>query len=350
MGERIQFKVPGKVIINGSYIVLSGETCRAVALKTYIVCEATRTMPGEPKITMEINGKEKSTYYHDGRGYDAMGDSCYLLRTADCFFKVTGVSPKSTIHIRMRAEEGFFVDKAAGEKTGIGSSACILVSIVYALLRFHQDDFREIVLKNGFNGQEKSPSFQGDLKSWLRHLSLDEDVVEYILPITYLVHQKVNPEGSGGDAMCCLLGSIYFSRKTCVPMEKVPRYIVLGSFGKSTSTKEMLKKVDLEDPRWVSLKAINLKINEEKGCPRSLYMEYLDAMKDISMDIVPRRQYEILMKTNEYDVWGCGISGAGGDDCVWALSDDYRDVHRYWKEAFTFTFVTEVSYKGIHLI
>ncbi|AFN83956.1 mevalonate kinase-like protein [Encephalitozoon romaleae SJ-2008] len=351
MNERIQFKVPGKVIVNGSYIVLNGETCRAIALKTYILSETTRIVSDKPEITIEINGKEKSTYcYEDYESSIINGPDCYLLKIVDCFFRITGISPKNIINIKMKAEDGFFINGPTREKTGIGSSACILVSIVYALLKFHQEDLEKIILQDSFNGWGKSPRFQGDLRSWLGHLSLSEEIVEHVLPVTYLVHQKVNQEGSGSDAICCLLGSIYFNRKTCVPMEKIPRYLVLGSFGKSTSTKEMLKRIDLEDPRWESLKAINFEINRGRVCQKYLYMEYLNAMRDISIDIVPKKQYEILMKTSEYDIWGCGISGAGGDDCIWAISDDYKDVYRYWEKVFTFTFVTEVSYRGICLM
>lgn len=350
MNERIQFKVPGKAIVNGSYIVLNGETCRAIALETYITSEATRIISDKSEITIEINGKEKSTYYcGDSESGTINGPGCYLLKITDCFFKITGISPKNIINIKMKAEDGFFINGATGEKTGIGSSACILVSIVYALLKFHQEDLEKTILKDSFNGWGKFPRFQGDLRSWLGHLSLSEGVVEHILPVTYLVHQKVNQKGSGSDAICCLLGSIYFNREACVPMEKIPRYLVLGSFGKSTSTKEMLKRIDLEDPRWESLKAINFEINRERGCPKKLYIEYLNAMRNISIDIVPKEQYEILMKTSEYDIWGCGISGAGGNDCIWALSENYEDVYRYWEKVFTFTFVTEVSCRGICL-
>ncbi|CAD25871.1 similarity to MEVALONATE KINASE [Encephalitozoon cuniculi GB-M1] len=352
MIEKIEFRVPGKVIVNGSYIVLSGETCRAVALKTHMTSEATRTVSSEAEITVAVDGGEKITY---GSDYirtcrDTGGPAHYILNIVACFFEIARISPKNRIHIEMHTGEGFFSGGPGGEKTGIGSSACILVSIVYALLRFHQDDFRRIASRGDFDARGRSPVFQGDLKLWLGGLSLSEDLAEHLLSITYLVHQATNQGASGCDVMCCLLGSIYFSRERCFPLENIPRYLILGSFGKSSATREMLKKINSKDPKWRFIKDINRKINEERESPKKLYMEYLDAMKGVSTAIVPEKQYEVLMKTNGYDIWGCGISGAGGDDCVWALADDYQDVYRYWKRVFTFTFVTEVSYRGIHLL
>ncbi|ADM12472.1 mevalonate kinase-like protein [Encephalitozoon intestinalis ATCC 50506] len=352
MDPKIEFRVPGKVIVNGSYIVLEGETCRAIALKEYMISEAIRMESSKQKIVVEVEGQEKITYYHNRSDLpeDKGKSSYYLLKVVDSFFEVTGIIPKNQIQIRMKAGNGFFVNGPTSEKTGIGSSVCILVSIVYALLKFHQEDLNQIISLKGFERWGRSPVFRGNLESHLGHLSLSKEILNHLLSITYQVHQKTNQGGSGSDAMCCLLGSIYSNREACIPIEKVPRYLILGSFGKSTSTREMLKKIDLSDSKWKSLKDMNSRINKERRNPKKLYIEYLNIIRNISTAIVPEKQYEILIKTNEYDIWGCGISGAGGDDCVWVLTDDYKSVYEYWQKAFAFTFITEVSYKGICLL
>lgn len=345
--ERLRFRVPGKVVINGSFIVLDEETCRAVALNTYLQTEATRIQCDTVEIVLDIVGREKLTCHY---GRNLMCDSTdvstyYLFKIVDAFFEITRLVPQNRIYIEMRMGDGFFVNGAGGEKTGIGSSACILVSVVYSLLRFHQEGFEKIAKSGDFKGWGEFPVFSGDLKTWLCNLDISREIVEHIVPITYLTHQAVHQKASGCDVMCCLLGSIYFSRKRCSPVEKIPRYLVLGSFGKSTPTREILKNVDLRDHKWESLRVVNRQVNECGG--KENYMEYLDTMRAISSTVVPDRQYEILSNTNRYDIWGCGISGAGGDDCVWAITDDYESVNDYWKEVFSFTFVAEVVYRGI---
>lgn len=344
----IRFRVPGKVIVNGSFLVLDGEMCRSVALKTYINTEASNKASCRPEITIDVQGREKVICYYN-RGLLCGSDdaaACHLFKIVDAFFEVTGLVPRNQTYIRMNVEDGFFVNGTSGEKTGIGSSACILVSITYSLLKFHQEDFEESI-KNGKFKRSKSIVLEGEISSRLERLSISGEVIEYIPSIVYLTHQKVYKGSSGCDVMCCLLGSIYFDKKRCVAVDGIPKYLILGSFEKSTSTREMLKTVDLGDTRWNPLRIINKRLNAENSNPKELYKEYLDVIRNISAIIVPDEQYSILTETSKYDIWGCGISGAGGNDCVWAIAGNYIDVHNYWKKVFSFTFVTEITHEGI---
>lgn len=330
----MRFRVPAKVVISGSFVVLDGEACRVVALNTYMNVQAGVVLSPCPMVV--VTGEESMTCRLSGDS--EWRGSEYLFAVVESFFRVTGLVPRNEIYIDMRADCGFFTD--AGEKTGIGSSACMFVAVVYSLLRLHQGESRDRKW-SGF------PVFAQDPGQWL-DIDISDDVAGDLVPVMYLTHQMVHRRASGCDVMCCLLGSIQFSRTACAPLDGIPKHLILGSFGKSTSTRDMVASIDLGNPRWSRLREINSAINSGAIASKEGYRLYLDAMRAVSTAIVPDEQYSILVETNRYAIWGCGVSGAGGNDCVWAVADDLSEVQTYWERVFSFTFVAEIEHRGLN--
>jgi phosphomevalonate kinase len=331
--ESFGFRVPGKVVINGSYLVLRGGECRAVALKAFLRCEVRRSALGDNKVVVWPSEAESLTYA-------AAEDGSYHLRIVGEFYRTTGLSPRGCTEIRMALDDAFFVKGKS--KTGIGSSACILVALVYALLRVHQNEM-------GHAGKVSDMDIGGE-PPWPDEALLEKPAGtgpgarRLLYSLAFCINRRISPGSSGCDIACSIFGSVRFSRRECSQAGGgMPGTIVLGSFGGSTSTREMLSKIRMEGEKWEELSALNMEINGGKR----LFERYLDVLRAIDTRIVPDRQYAILKESFRRGVWGCGIAGAGGDDAVWVMAESPGEIRKYWESVFDHVAELEVDYDGI---
>lgn len=350
MGETFTFKVPGKLVINGSYIVLEGQKCRTVAINKYLRGCVERQKSPKTRIVVNIWGRDKLTchYAEDHLTCDSSNPGTYyLFRIIEVFYNLTKLIPEDDLVIDLQFDEGFFVGQNPVIKTGIGSSACILVAIVYSLLKSDQKRFIRFVKDPNFEGWPPHPEFDDDLCSHLTYLDLNADATKHFMPIVFAVHRTLNSKASGCDVASCSVGTILFDTKKYSLLSGIPKHILLGSFGKSTSTREMLAAIDLAEPTWKDISEVNNKINSSEGNQKELYRELVELTRKANKRILPDAQYKILKETFKFDIWGAGISGAGGEDCVWVIADDYTKVKEYWERVFDHVILAEITYKGI---
>lgn len=294
-----KFKVPGKIMLNGAYLVLYGESCISVSLDSYLSVQVILE-DGDKILDLRINDREYKYYYINNRWQhnNIHNDSQYLHSIINLAFK----DPVGSIKIFADFDSGFYTPDRC--KTGIGSSSCLLVALCYVSAKMNN--------------------------------------ISSFYDFCMGIHYEVNPGSSGYDTSSCINGNIIFSRKEWIKYLPKEKYIILGTFNKSTSSREMIDSISVNDT-WESVKKINRRIIDGDDC----YEEYLDAIRGISTVIVPDRQYELLKKTFELGVKKCGVSGAGGEDAIWALEDDYFKVVNLWNKEMSYLRVCEISPHGL---
>ncbi|EOB13954.1 mevalonate kinase [Nosema bombycis CQ1] len=307
MAKTLKIKIPGKVIINGSYIVLKGEKATCVTINRYLNVKSFCYESEKCDIVVNIKNKDSWSL--------SKGGESYIAKIINAFYKVTGLKITNQIIINMEFDDGFFITEKI--KTGIGSSACILVGIFYTLLYFNKDQDNSCLLNN-----------------------------DLIISLLKKINRIISPKSSGADVMTCLLGSINYSFSVIEKISRLGKFLILGSFGKCTSTRDVLKQCNMEDKKWDRLIQLNYNILNTRS--KHAYEEYLD---ELSLDttIVPKKYYEILKKTFEFDIHGCGISGAGGEDAVWCILDECEEVEKYWRREFDCVIVTEIIENGLEI-
>lgn len=307
----MKFKIPGKVMLNGAYMVIQGDQGISIPVDRYLNVSVEEY--GDPNvIRMDIRNENfvfkyesevkqwKSEIYHK----DSQVFENILNNTIG--------SVEKGMKIACSYDDGFWVKN--GAKTGIGSSACLLVMFCR-------------------------------ISSWLRNTNINSisgrrDFVREV----QRVNKMVNRGSSGCDVTVCATGPILYSKDAYLEIRVPEKYLILGSFGKSTSTREMISKINVNES-WSHLRRINSLI----GKGHLLYEEYLDAVYMLSKEIVPEKQYRILKETFAMGVLKCGVSGSGGEDAVWALvgSDKIQKIRSMWKKRFKYVKVCKTVNHGV---
>ncbi|WUR02751.1 mevalonate kinase [Vairimorpha necatrix] len=313
--QSFTMKIPGKIVINGSYIVLLDEIATVVTLDKYLNTTITYEHSDTFNIFLDIKNNEKFSFLHSDPNYwlhELVSTTLKFLETQNISIKITGYF-----------DDGFFLENNV--KTGLGSSSCLTICVVYSL-------FRILKLKNVLT---EMPS--NDAKKFSKFL--------------YTVNKMVSPKSSGCDVMTSCLGPINYTREKTIPLKIDNFNIILGTFGRATSTRKMLDLIPKIN--WDKLKVINKQITEKPIILsyteriKCLYREYLEEMRSLSHDIVPDKQYEILNNTFNYDIFGCGISGAGGEDAVWCITKDIETVKEYWERKFPYVMTCKLTDHGM---
>ncbi|KAK6089178.1 hypothetical protein P3W45_001839 [Vairimorpha bombi] len=323
MHKECNLKIPGKVVINGSYIVLEGEYASCITLNRYLNINIKIRSSDTFGISLRIKGRENYSYNNSDKGDEGDG---YLDKIINTSLEYINMDRNVCIEITGHFDKDFFLDKDI--KTGLGSSSCIYISIVYSLLQVGKTDL------------DKKDFIKVD-QDLIKEDQIDLDLINAM----YYINNIINPNASGCDVMTSLLGPINFSRSSIKKLILPCRYIILGTFGKSTCTRKMLSLINESD--WSKIKVINNKIIQENENIISLYREYLDEMYSINKLIVPDKQYKILKDTFMYRICGCGISGAGGEDAVWCITDNKEDIKKYWDGVFDYVIVCELIDHGL---
>lgn len=309
--EQVNLKIPGKVVINGSYIVLEGEMASVVVLNKYI--NVTINTQNSDKFDLNLNIENGDMYLHSEND---KGHWIYeLITTALTFINVENYN----VNINGYFDDFFFLEN--GVKTGLGSSSCIFIAVIYSLYKI---------------GKMKKPLLIAPKVDFKHNKEL--------VNLLYTVSKTLYPSASGCDIMASFLGPINFSFNVIQKINLIARHIILGSFGSSTSTRKMLDLVGKVN--WTSLKTIN-KILVKNLRNKETYKKYLEEIRHCSNIIMPDRQYKILKKTFELNILGCGISGAGGEDAVWCITDNVGQVKYLWEQEFTYVCSCEVVNNGI---
>ncbi|KAK1348299.1 hypothetical protein CWI38_1181p0020 [Hamiltosporidium tvaerminnensis] len=330
-----KYKISGKIITNGGYIVLKGELCICITTSCGLYIERSIYKSVKPTILIkteftdylyaEYNGKEFIPISINGN------PSLYFLRIINLFYNLTKKIPENSIFYEMKFDEGFFVTKGRfieeSIKTGLGSSACYLVGIVFGLVDY------------------------------------DLSKIHNLSKLCYDINKIMNPKASGCDVVCCVEGSLIYSPLTYKPFKGKMAKIVLGSFGSSTSTREMINKEEIINADWnrvininnVILDRLNFTAQEYSDYSglKDLYFKYLVALRHLSDKIVPNRQYKALMDTSDMNIYGCGVSGSGGEDCTWCLvpESSVNDIVQTWKKTFKYVHVVDLNQgPGIKII
>lgn len=343
MVNRLRLKIPGKIVINGSYIVLRGETATCVTIDRYLdVCSSYEDSE-DCSIVVNIKDRERLTcFYKDTFVCDSStSKSYYIFRLIESFFHLTRITPSNNIVIHMNFERDFFINQSV--KTGIGSSACIVVGIVISLLYFNEGNYLENLGQIDFM---EAPTLENEgIRSIFKDLRLRSETLGSLIKLVYSINKMTNQMSSGVDVISCLIGSIQFNSRIIHKIKGIGKYLMLGTFGKCSSTRSIINKVNLHEKKWDQIIELNNKIYT---CPgKESYNEYLDHLFRLNNFTVPKRQYDILKETYKLDIYGCGISGAGGEDAVWCIVDDHTAVHDYWKTVFNYVIVTLIVDNGV---
>lgn len=311
-------KIPGKAIINGAYLVLNDHTCVAVTPNAYSLSYVKKSLAKVPIIKITTNFADEALFTYK-KLFTANGNvessMLYCQDIINYFYQVTGNVPKEEIDIFISLDQSLFsVQKkyiSESIKTGLGSSGVFLIAIVDALL----------------------PSKISETKFF----ELCRDI-----------NLLINKVTSCCDIAASLFGSIVYKKYEYERIKFTSNYVlVLGSFNKSTNTRYMIEKIT-EDEKWNELSEINSKIiglinSKETENIKDMYKEYLRKLRSISNAIVPDKQFEILNNTFKYDIFGCGVSGSGGEDAVWCIVDrkSVESVVFLWKKHFEYVIVHE---------
>ncbi|KAM0688642.1 hypothetical protein COBT_000088 [Conglomerata obtusa] len=321
---RIQYKsyIPGKVIINGGYLVLKGHECLAITPNYHSCVETTKIKSENPKISIKTNFENEATFTLQGIDliYNKSPEPSmmYVYNIIKTFYEITSTCLNMDITIYFKLHQTLFSVAndtiEASVKTGFGSSCVFLIGLVDALL------------------ENKLPRDE--------HLNLCMNI-----------NKKLSPDSSGCDVFACFAGSMVF-KKHSYKLINIPENLVMimGSFNRSTNTRIMLQQV-VRDTRWDKLGTLNSKIISQLECLsnsnkfeiKDLYKEYLYILHCISPNIVPEPQFKILQNTFNFDIFGCGTSGSGGEDCVWCLveKNNLEPIKKYWDENFFFTMILD---------
>lgn len=320
----VRFRVPGKVVLNGGYLVCMGEECIAVNVDAYANVEA--EMGAEAQTAAVHLGGDTVVLRLAEAGVvvdsapDA-GTGRFIRDIVVSFWEVAERPVQLGVNVRIAFDSGFRTED--GVKTGIGSSACIVVALVHS--------FR-VLCSVG----RSTPA-----------LCLE-------------VNRKVAPSASGVDVLACSRGNVIYSTKEHARIDiDTALVLVLGSRGMSSSTRDMVALLSGKRERWARLSAINARIVAavrqsgaiERGgrVLRLLYREYLAELAQVSSTIVPDYQHAVLLETFLVEgVVGCGASGSGGEDCVWCLACEEAagKVAELWSKRFVYVRVHRTHTPG----
>ncbi|EJW03078.1 hypothetical protein EDEG_02557 [Edhazardia aedis USNM 41457] len=334
MKDEYVIEIPGKVVINGGYLVLNEPNecvCIVPNIKSRI--KVSKKISEKTIISIKTNFLDSCVFEYNNSRFiisnftDIESSMIYCLNLANAFLDVTGIVPANQhIELFINLEDILFSTKKAtikdSIKTGLGSSCVFLIAIVDALLEISMEE-REF------------------------------------FDLCIQVNSKISPKSSGCDIGSTLLGNIIYKKHeyTKIRCLNSDYAMILCSFNSSTNTRTMLDFVDLSDHKWKNLNIINNEIIhifrssqhlEPEACIRlkKLYKDYLVTLRNISTQIVPEKQYELLLKTFKMPVVGCGVSGSGGEDCVWVIVSKANliDVYSFLNNNFSYTrVVTDLS-------
>lgn len=307
----MKFRIPGKVMLNGAYMVIQGDQgisipvdrCLNVSVQKADVSNIINIDIRDEKFMFEYESEaEKWTSRIDHK--DSQIFENILNNTIS--------SIENGVDIACTYDDGFWVEN--GIKTGIGSSACLLVMFCRISSWLRNEDINSISGRRNFVSEVQR------------------------------VNAIINKGSSGCDVTVCATGPILYSKESYLEIRVPEKYLLLGSFGKSTSTREMISKIKVNES-WDHLRKINSLI----GKGHLLYEEYLDTVYMLSKEIVPERQYRILKETFAMGISKCGVSGSGGEDAVWALVDkkDLQKVRQLWKRRFNYIKVCQTVNHGV---
>ncbi|KCZ80624.1 hypothetical protein H312_01950 [Anncaliia algerae PRA339] len=299
------FKVPGKVVINGGYLVCFEEEGACLTVDSYLNVNYSHDYSDKFTFNLEMDGNNINLSFESDLYKSNVSKDNYLVKIVKEFYKFTSITPKGAYKVNLLWDDGFFYKNV---KLGLGSSACLVVGIVKILF-----DSNKVT----------NYSFLDLVKS---------------------INQYFSPFSSGIDVTSCYKGNIFYSKKGDSKLRCNKTIMLLGTMLKSTDTKENLKFINQKE-KFNSLKEINSKIIKlikvgAMGTPelKMLYKEYLCELKKISQEIVPLYQYSVLMNTFDMDIIGCGVSGSGGEDAVWCLVTE-REVYNVlalWNNKFSY--------------
>ncbi|RVD91817.1 mevalonate kinase [Tubulinosema ratisbonensis] len=313
---RKSFKVPGKVVINGGYLVCLGEEAVSLTVDSYLNISYSYEQTDTFDFTYETDGKKEKLTFKNGIYASTTKNESFVIKIVKEFFCLTKFMPKGTFKVNFNFDEAFFTKE--GVKLGLGSSSCLVVGISKILF----DSF---------------------------------DIKEYIfIDLCKEINNHFSPLASGIDIFSVYKGNIFYKNGISTKLRTFKMTMLLGSMLKSNDTKECFHF--LENKRvWNDLIPINKNINKliKLGCLgnvelKNLFKEYLIELAKISEKIVPFYQYKVLLNTFEMDVIGCGMSGSGGEDGVWCLvkEDSLKRVSDYWKDKFKFVVQVNVLEKS----
>lgn len=120
--EMLRVRVPGKILLTGEYAVLDGAPAIVAAVERFFDCEAT------PAEEFQIRGAGFS-WKASGPDVPELCFAHQALRTALCYLKGHGLDIQP-----LAFELRDALHAPDGQKLGLGSSACVCVAIVSAVL------------------------------------------------------------------------------------------------------------------------------------------------------------------------------------------------------------------------
>lgn len=321
----VRFRVPGKVVLNGGYLVCMGEECIAVNVNAYANVEAVMDAENTQSTAVHL-GRDTVVLRLAEAGIvvdraDDVDTGKFVRDIVTSFWEAVRCNVKLGINVYIEFDSGFYTGN--GVKTGIGSSACIVVALVHSFC----------VL---YSIERSTPS-----------LCLE-------------VNKKVVPRASGVDVLACSCGNVIYSTKEYAQIEiDTALVLVLGSRDMSSSTRDMIVLLESKGERWTRLSDINARIvaavrqsgtiRHRDRVLRLLYCEYLAELAQVSSLIVPEYQHAVLLETFLVkEIVGCGASGSGGEDCVWCLVCEKAvdKVVELWSKRFSYIRVHKTPSPG----
>nr|AAT12304.1 mevalonate kinase-like protein [Antonospora locustae] len=269
----MRFRVPGKVVLNGGYLVCMEEECIAVNIDAYANVEAeTDTESPQSTIVHLYGDTVVLRITESGLIIDSAADADtgkFIRDIVVSFWDVVRYDVQLGVNVYIAFDNGFCT--CNGVKTGIGSSACIVVALVHSFCAL-------------YSVGRSTPS-----------LCLE-------------VNRKVAPRASGVDVLTCSYGNVIYSTRKHARIDiDTALVLVLGSRGMSSSTRDMITLLDGKGKIWTRLSEINARIVaavrqsgaiRRRDCVlRPLYHEYLREIAQVSSLIVPEYQYAVLLET-----------------------------------------------------
>ncbi|KAF7682677.1 Phosphomevalonate kinase [Astathelohania contejeani] len=302
----IEIKIPGKIVASGGYLVVKGHPALCITTDSYCTFRANFQQSSTFSFELVTEFNERLSYPSSEE--DIKNESSkYFGLIVKTFHRIVNKTPQGSIKAFVSFDDGFFIRKGTSLvdslKTGLGSSACLIVGTVYLLMISHR-------------------------------ISPDK-----LTDICFQINRIIAPAASSCDVVSCASGSMIFQRIgdtfTYRTVDLSGIYILIGGFDLSTSTREMLKEMQGIDMN--ELEEVNSKITSAiPQWNKLLFKEYLIKLRKISKKVVPDRQYNALIKMFDWDILGCGTSGSGGEDCVWCAVKD-KKAWDTWKNLFTYT-------------
>ncbi|WUR02750.1 mevalonate kinase [Vairimorpha necatrix] len=327
--QAFTLKIPANRVLNAAGIVLQDEKASVITLDKFLLANVTYEYSDAFDISLDIKNIENYSFL----GTDLYSWTRHIVSTTLEFLEVENIS----INILAQFDDGFFLENMV--ETGLGATSCLTICVIYSLY--------EILKLNGVLTDMPIQDFR------------------YFTRFLFTVHQYVLPEKSGCNVMSSCIGPMNFFIMGFTTLLLTDYYILLGTFGHASSTQKILDLSSMINSD--KLKSINILITEKlnmlaqnqnsnelsddalherKIVIKRLYEDYLDELRNLSHNIVPDRQYEILKNTSKFDILGCGVSLAGGEDTVWCLTKDIEAVKDYWDKEFPYVITSKLLPHG----